>query len=662
MAVVATPNPQYQLFIETVDKNVRKNIKNIKVFVATLPETVSSAADLSALEQRTTELINNLPGIRAKAKEVGDTQSANDLEELRTQVSEYTQLFTAMQSQLNSYASLAGKTVTFLERVQGFEVFKLGLTLVGAEMATLKSAMQSYETDLEKAEEKASDICAELAALPGDLDKGKEQQDRARKILKDCKKTFQSQRELLAASSRFSTDITGKMRSAINDQAWTMYVSTHPNADMQLLNAVNSAGTIVVDVGITGTPNAWKWIPGLVQTCREAAYRVTREVMLNKAINKASAGKAVGQVFVKFDEDPLMVATYLKDLIILNVTTLMTAINTGLNDVPGWSLVSRAIQQTVKELCEKRLVVVTEPEKNKPDPGKVLKEEAKEAVKTVKDGAKAAKEFLKSAADGMSDLKQKLTDAVKSVKLDDVVQKLNDTSVTDAVDWAVGAGGISGSSAGQDFALWIFQPVVDKVVEVVVKCIPVEPAQLVTGGDLSGLVEDASLADEIRARFPKTGQATKQPKPLPLPPLKKSDIYPHKGNVVASDIREGESGAQHVAFKCFGAKVWGWLSEPASDGELGVWTPERPDASARNDDAWKERTITDVGYTSKAGEVKDGEWVLTEDLTEYYVYLRQQRAASEWLHKSVPTGLGMLAAQAFAKLEKNLETVSLDPA
>jgi hypothetical protein len=659
---VTTPSSQYQQFIDAVDKNLRKNVKNIKVFVATLPETVSAVADLSALEQRTSELINSIPGIKAKAKEAGDKQSADDLEELRSQLGEYAQLFSHMQSQLKSYAELAGKTVTFLDRVQDYEIFKTGLTMVGTEMGALRSAMKSYEKDLEKAEDKTAGICAELAALPGTLDKGKEQQDQARKTVADCKKTFQSQRDLLAGASRFTTDVTGKTRSAINSEAWTVYISTHPDANMQLLSAVNAAGTIAVDVGIAGTPNAWKWVPSLVQTLREASYRVGREVLLSKAKGKASAGKAVGQVFVKFDEDPLMVATYLKDLINLNVTTLMTTLNTALNDVPGWSLVSRAIQQTVKELCDKRLVVVTEPEKNKMDPRDVLKEEAKETVKAAKEGAKAAKEFLKNAKDFMAgDLKQNLTDAVKSVKMDDVVKKLNDTSLTDALEFAVGAGGIRADGAGQDVALWIFQPVVDKVVEVVVKCIPVEPAQLVTGGDLSQLVQDASLADVIRERFPKTADAAKQPKPLPLPGLKRSDIYPHKGKVVASDIREGEAGAQHIAFKCFGARIWGWLSEPASDGELGVWTPERPDASARNDDAWKERTITDVGYRTTAGEVKDGEWVLTDELPMYYVYLRQQRTASEWLHKGTPTGLGMLATEAFAKLEKNLDTVSLDP-
>lgn len=659
---MATPNAKYQQFVDAVDQNVRKKYKSIKVFVATLPDTVSATADLAAIGQRTTDLINSLPGIKAKAKEAGDKQSADDLAELRGQVGEYAQLFSHMQSQLKSYAELAGKSVTFLDRVQDFEIFKTGLTMVGTEMAALRSAMKSYEKDLEKAEEKTASICAELAGLPGTLDKGKEQQEQARKKVSDYKKTFQSQRELLAGASRFTTDVTGKTRSAINSEAWTVYISTHPDANMQLLNAINAAGTIAVDVGIAGTPNAWKWVPSLVQTLREASYRVGREVLLSKAKSKASAGKAVGQVFVKFDEDPLMVATYLKDLIILNVTTLITTLNIGLNDVPGWSLVSRAIQQTVKQLCDKRLVVVTQPEKNKMDPGEVLKQEATEAVKAVKEGAKAAKEFLKSAKEFMSgDLKQQLTDAVKSVKMDDVVKKLNDTSVTDAVDFLVEAGGIRADGAGQDVALWIFQPVVDKVVEVVVKCIPVEPAQLVTGGDLSQLVQDASLADVIRARFPSTAQAAKQVKPLPLPALKRSDIYPHKGKVVASDIRDGEADAQHVAFKCFGARVWGWLSKPASDGDLGDWTPERPDASARNDDAWRERTITDTGYRTTAGEVKDGEWVLTEGISEYYVYLRQNRTTSEWLHKSTPVGLGLLAAAAFKPLEANLDTVSLDP-
>ncbi|WP_338672268.1 hypothetical protein V1460_04480 [Streptomyces sp. SCSIO 30461] len=422
-----------------------------------------------------------------------------------------------------------------------------------------------------------------------------------RKEVLDAQVNAANWMEVIRQASQDMEDVHKEIPALITSAALDAYFTKNKTSEMERVEKINAAAKFAVGFGGGFAPPGLGWIPGLVNFLRDAADRAAVAKYLADAKEKYSEDNLVDSVFAEFDSDPLMMAKFLNVRIKANVETAMLAIGIAGETIPGWTFISAGIQSCVSAWLDRRIEVMKERISSAASSSKPLKEAMGEALTEF---AKDAKESLRDALmEG-----ELLGNAADQFRMMEYKPEF-----------------------GQDLIAIAFQPIAD----LVVKWLPVTPAQLVTGDDLAGGVKGADLAQMIPSLYQVLSDPDKSDGARP----QVQKLFPHAGDVVDSDQRASTEDEQYVAFSILDTKVWGRLRKP-ENGKNAVWQAVMPDygEGAAN---WNGRRITKDGYTEGMSEVKGGRWVRPKGTSEhYYLYIHQSGEKGEWLRGITRTQLG----------------------
>ncbi|MEU6284045.1 proline-rich domain-containing protein [Streptomyces sp. NPDC047028] len=366
-------------------------------------------------------------------------------------------------------------------------------------------------------------------------------------------------------------------------QALKAYVSQHRTERLKTLKKVDDLSGFLSRNTLALAPIGISWLAQVVETVRATAVYGTRDALIEQGRKEAEEGEFFGEVFAEYSKDPLLMATALAEQAQKNIGLLMTWLGIPAGAVGG-GLVWQVLSKVVREICYAYFVRRVE----------AARAEIASIPPRSAGFARKVRETLEHLAKGVeADLRAQLESG-------DLVAKMAKTYA---------AGTVSESFAAQ-LATAIVRPVVD----LVLKCLPITPAQIVTGDQLADWTAATETVMSIPMRFLSRPAPTVEEKRAPRRQIPQAELWDYSETeemydwtLVESD--EGQSAASHgVAFIArqrvcfesnrFGFRVWAeGVRSRAPDSDI-VWrSVDLVRLEAAESPGWRERTITGDGYT-----------------------------------------------------------------
>lgn len=417
----------------------------------------------------------------------------------------------------------------------------------------------------------------------------------------------------------------------VDEQAiYNFFVDAKEDEKQEFVGTVTTGAKFVTDVGGSFAPPGHKWIAGLVNFVIEAGGRTAEEVLIMRKVAEYRDQNATGSIFEEYSKNPALMAQGLAKTLNKNVELLLAGISVIGEEIPGWKYIEKLIKSVISEWMKRR---IEEARKLLPQE-KLTKEEIESFEKDAElRGAATAFEGMyglvlaKFREDAEKDLGEALLDKLK-----------------DGETWATGVKflvqeGDELKETGKDFGTNFGAILVEPIVTRVMKIIPVSPAQLVSGDDLTALVSDAKTSIGVPGGWGKISVATDSGQSRTE--HDKGELFRNRygwkvrGSNVARALTDanGKVTKQWVAFRRFGSLIWGYLDAD------GTFDPETPEIT---DEPWGQRRITNDGYVN-AGDPgsnrSGGTWFEVEELMAYFVLQRDDQSY-EWLRKITMTSGG----------------------
>lgn len=407
----------------------------------------------------------------------------------------------------------------------------------------------------------------------------------------------------------------------IDEQALYNYFVNEKNDPRKVVEAVKTGEEYITGVASELIPPGHKWIAGLIAFVSALTARGIDEGLISGQMGEyRKTHSAPGSVFDKFTTDPLRMANALAETYKKNVDLALAGMGVFAEEIGvAWDYIKATVTSTVKEWCERR-IALAQKELNKFKP--LTKEEAEKAEEREKAAQSlrgriefAMKEFGESAEEDLKDaLKEKLTDG-------GTWGKITESYSTCTLD----------TDGLKSLGAMLVAPVVKRIM----KHLPIEPAQIVSGADLSalgaGALDSIAIPEPWRAKVARSGAPAPEPKRHST-----KELFPtaFREKVVDTNanrdiVENKEVVAQYSALSIFNAKIWGyvWVS--------GEFEPVSVDPPILD---WSTRQLTDTGY-SAGGVTVTGRWHRVPLLAGWYA-LERSDGTYEWLNKLWRTSLG----------------------
>jgi hypothetical protein len=554
-----------------LQKRLEKALNGDKTDTEKVKRALTSATNTAYVVVQTATSIAGAPtddggGGRSRSNAVSEGSTPVD-----TEVSEALDFLGLQVETCALKADQAREVGTEIRKLLSFEFIKLSPNAL-RNLTTYSTKLAWYASRMDARKQSAIEISQSLKAARA-LGDQKERAKQLAKFNEEVKKFKKSAED----AAREVADTVSGMEARVEEQALYNYFKSHPDEAREILKTTKMITGAVTGSAAKFVPPGYKWAAATYKLLEEVAFRSVDEgLVARQEGDYRKAHLSPAEIFDKFTEDPTIMAAGLAETIKDNIRIVFGVIDIALADTVIWGEIKPVVVGVVNGVVDGRV------------------DKAKD-VWAQQRNAEALKEAYRSSVTGVEeqlteDLKDALADTAPEVveigKL--LVEHAEDSEFTN-VDISAGVG--------------LASFLVPFVVRRVVRAIPIEPAQLVSGEDLQAALNGIAKA-QIPAKWFRTSEPTKA-KPGEVRAKVSDDELPadtpNGAAILDSELREckrdaaGNIVAWYVAFSCSGMKVWGYLNE------RGAWLADKVDRGEMNPSLWAERRITLDGYTVTVG-------------------------------------------------------------
>lgn len=554
-----------------LQKRIEKALAGDKTDTERVKKAVSSASNTAYVVVQSATSISGAPtddggGGRARGGTVTERPPEADIEV--TQALDFLGLQVETCKMKADQARAVG---TQIRTLLDFEFIKLSPSAL-ANLTKYSAKLEWYATQMDSREASANKISAGLIAARDERDP----KERTKQLAKFDEEVKKFKKSAESAAKELEATVSG-MEARVQEQALYNYFKSHPDEAREVLKTAKMITGAVTGSAAKFVPPGYKWAAATYKLLEEVAFRAVDEGLTAKQESDfTKAHLSPAEIFDKFTEDPTIMAAGLAETIKDNIKIVFGVIDIALSETVIWGEIKPVVVGVVNGVVDGRV------------------DKAKD-VWAQQRNAEAFKEAYKSSVTGVAEqltenLKDALADTAPEVveigKL--LVEHAEDSEFT-SVDISAGVG--------------LASFLVPFVVRRVVRAIPIEPAQLVSGEDLQSAIDSIAMA-QIPDKWFRRSEPT-QAKPGEVRAKVATDelptTTPNGAPILDSEEREtkrddaGNAIAWYVAFRCSGLKVWGYLNQ------RGVWLADKVDRSEMNQSLWAERRVKLDGYTVTVG-------------------------------------------------------------
>ena len=412
----------------------------------------------------------------------------------------------------------------------------------------------------------------------------------------------------------------------IYKQALRAYASQHRDKRLDTLKKVDHLSGVISKNTLVLAPIGVSWLNSMVEAVRVTALYGAREVIIEQARTEEEQSQFFGEVFAEFTKDPLLMANALAQQSEQNIRLLMAWLGVPAGAVGGglvWEVMSKVVREVCYAYFDRRVKIASNTIKGIP---------------SEKDFTKKVGQTLKELAEGVEkELTKQLTEEGTVAKI--------------AKSYAKG-------TVSEGFAAELASNIVRPVVDLVLQCLPLTPAQVVTGDRLTDWTAATETVMGIPPRFLYRPRPTAEGKRAPRRPIPNSRLWDYSETterydwtLVESD--EGQSTVsshmecQRVCFESnrFGFRVWADGVGSRAKGSDIVWrSVDLVRLEAMECPGWWERTITGEGYTvGHPARTVPGTWARLP-LPNIYAFIPASGRNPEFVRGITRTRLGTVDA------------------
>ncbi|MGW6263317.1 hypothetical protein [Streptomyces sp. NPDC055085] len=443
-----------------------------------------------------------------------------------------------------------------------------------------------------------------------------------------------------------TSDGLSKVKHDIYEQALEAYVRCHPTENLKTLERVGKFTEFSTGMLALAPPGAG-WFLKLLELFGRSAVYSAREGTIAREGRKRAAAERYGEVFDQFTADPLLMATAYAERAQKNISLLMTWLGAPASVVGGgliWQVISKLIRETCYSYCTRRIEAAREDlARIQPNPA----QQQKVAFKA------KAELILKATAE---DVAKDIEGQIESGKLIvGVVQTITSEQISES------------------FAAQLAGAIVRPVVDLIMQCLPVEPAQIITGENLADWTAATRTVMSIPQQFialtvPNQAAPGTRRQIQPSEIFDCSDIQRAYGwTLIDSDALRSDRGdqgeeRQHLCFSSpLGFGIWADVGRQAADPDSDqVWSTEEPVRLLkigrlvfRESEEWAKRTIAADGYSAQ-GAKTHGSWCYIP-VKHVYAFLPQDGANPEFVRGITATKLGTVDSIFHGNLSSKLK-------